>query len=257
MNESITKTIGVAFCVCLICSLVVSFSAVSLRDLQNENKLNDKRIKILQAADIYNPDEDIKQQFLKLETKFVNFETGKLMDTYMDFSLEEYDPILATRDSNLSSKVPTSEDIAVIKNRENIGKIFILRNDDYSINKLILPIRGYGLWGTLYGYISIENDFNTIAGIEFYDHKETPGLGAEVDNPKWKNLWPGKEIYQNGEVSLSVIKGKVDNNDKGAQYEIDGLSGATITSRGVTNMITYWFGESGYSKLFKELNYES
>ena len=257
MNESITKTIGVAFCVCLICSLVVSFSAVSLRDLQNENKLNDKRIKILQAADIYNPDEEIKEQFLKLETKFVNFETGKLMDTYMDFSLEEYDPILATRDSNLSSKVPTSEDIAVIKNRENIGKIFILRNDDYSINKLILPIRGYGLWGTLYGYISIENDFNTIAGIEFYDHKETPGLGAEVDNPKWKNLWPGKEIYQNGEVSLSVIKGKVDNNDKDAQYEIDGLSGATITSRGVTNMIAYWFGESGYSKLFKELNYES
>ena len=257
MNESITKTIGVAFCVCLICSLVVSFSAVSLRDLQNENKLNDKRIKILQAADIYNPNEEIKDQFLKLETKFVNFETGKLMDTYMDFSLEEYDPIIATRDINLSSKVPTSEDIAVIKNRENIGKIFILRNDDYSINKLILPIRGYGLWGTLYGYISIENDFNTIAGIEFYDHKETPGLGAEVDNPKWKNLWPGKEIYQNGEVSLSVIKGKVDNNDKGAQYEIDGLSGATITSRGVTNMITYWFGESGYSKLFKELNYES
>ena len=257
MNEPITKTIGVAFCVCLICSLVVSFSAVSLRDLQNENKLNDKRIKILQAADIYNPDEDIKEQFLKLETKFVNFETGKLMDTYMDFTLEEYDPILATRDSNLSSKVPTSEDIAVIKNRENIGKIFILRNDDYSINKLILPIRGYGLWGTLYGYISIENDFNTIAGIEFYDHKETPGLGAEVDNPKWKNLWPGKEIYQNGEVSLSVIKGKVDNNDKDAQYEIDGLSGATITSRGVTNMIAYWFGESGYSKLFKELNYES
>ena len=257
MNESITKTIGVAFCVCLICSLVVSFSAVSLRDLQNENKLNDKRIKILQAADIYNPDEEIKDQFLKLETKFVNFETGKLMDTYMDFSLEEYDPILATRDSNLSSKVPTSEDIAVIKNRENIGKIFILRNDDYSINKLILPIRGYGLWGTLYGYISIENDFNTIAGIEFYDHKETPGLGAEVDNPKWKNLWPGKEIYQNGEVSLTVIKGKVDNNDKNALYEIDGLSGATITSRGVTNMIAYWFGESGYSRLFKELNYES
>ena len=257
MNESITKTIGVAFCVCLICSLVVSFSAVSLRDLQNENKLNDKRIKILQAADIYNPDEDIKEQFLKLETKFVNFETGKLMDSYMDYSLEEYDPILATRDTNLSSKVPTSEDIAIIKNRENIGKIFILRNDDYSINKLILPIRGYGLWGTLYGYISIENDFNTIAGIEFYDHKETPGLGAEVDNPNWKNLWPGKQIYQNGEVSLNVIKGKVDNNDKDAQYEIDGLSGATITSRGVTNMIAYWFGESGYSKLFKELNYES
>jgi len=257
MNESVAKTIGVAFCVCLVCSLVVSFSAVSLRDLQNENKLNDKRIKILQAADIYNPDEEIKDQFLKLETKFVNFDTGKLMDSYMDYSLEEYDPILSTRDTNLSSKVPSSEDIAVIKNRENVGKIFILRNDDYSINKLILPIRGYGLWGTLYGYISIKNDFNTVAGIEFYEHKETPGLGAEVDNPKWKKLWPGKQIYQNGEVSLTVIKGKVVTDDKDAQYQIDGLSGATITSRGVTNMITYWFGDSGYSKLFKELDYES
>ena len=158
MNESILKTIGVAFFVCLICSLIVSFSAVSLRDMQKENKLNDKRIKILQTADIYNPDEDIKNQFLKLETKFLDFNTGKLMDTYLNYTLEEYDPIISTRDLNLSTKVPQSDDIAIIKNRENVGKIYILRNDDYSIDKLILPIRGYGLWGTLYGYISIKSD---------------------------------------------------------------------------------------------------
>ena len=71
-----------------------------------------------------------------------------------------------------------SEDIAIIKNRENVGKFFIVRNEDSSIDKLILPIRGYGLWGTLYGYMAIEEDFNTVAGLEFYDHKETPGLGA-------------------------------------------------------------------------------
>ena len=257
MNESILKTIGVAFCVCLMCSLIVSFSAVSLRDMQKENKLNDKRIKILQTADIYNPDEDIKNQFLKLETKFLDFNTGKLMDTYLNYSLEEYDPITSTRDLNLSTKVSQSDDIAIIKNRENVGKIYILRNDDYSIDKLILPIRGYGLWGTLYGYISIKSDFNTVSRIEFYDHKETPGLGAEVDNPKWKNLWTGKKIYQNGEVTLNVIKGRVTDDDKLYEYKIDGLSGATITGRGVTNMIVYWFGESGYSKLFEELNYES
>ena len=257
MNESIVKTIGVAFAVCLICSLVVSASAVSLRDLQKENKLNDKRIKILQVADIYDPNIPIAEQFSELESKFIDFNTGLMMDEYNNFSIDDYDQIVVTKDPNLSSKVPTSEDIAIIKNRENVGKIYILRDEIGTIDKLVLPIRGYGLWGTLYGYISIEDDFNTVSGIEFYDHKETPGLGAEVDNPKWKAQWKGKKIYKNNKVNLAVIKGKVEADDSESTYKIDGLSGATITSRGVTNMVAYWFGESGYSSLLRELDYES
>jgi Na+-transporting NADH:ubiquinone oxidoreductase subunit C len=257
MNESIVKTIGVAFAVCLICSLVVSASAVSLRDLQKENKLNDKRIKILQVADIYDPNISIAEQFSELESKFIDFNTGLMMDEYNNFSIDDYDQIVVTKDPNLSSKVPTSEDIAIIKNRENVGKIYILRDEIGTIDKLVLPIRGYGLWGTLYGYISIEDDFNTVSGIEFYDHKETPGLGAEVDNPKWKAQWKGKKIYKDNEVNLAVIKGKVEAGDSESTYKIDGLSGATITSRGVTNMVAYWFGESGYSSLLRELDYES
>ena len=257
MNESIVKTIGVAFVICLICSLVVSISAVSLRDLQKENKLNDKRIKILQVADIYDPSISIAEQFSELESKFIDFNTGLMMDEYNNFSIDEYDQIVVTKDPNLSSKVPSSEDIAIIKNRENVGKIYILRDEVGTIDKLVLPIRGYGLWGTLYGYISIEEDFNTVSGIEFYDHKETPGLGAEVDNPKWKAQWKGKKIYKDNKVNLAVIKGKVEAGDSESTYKIDGLSGATITSRGVTNMVAYWFGESGYSSLLRELNYES
>ncbi len=257
MNESIVKTIGVAFAVCLICSLVVSASAVSLRDLQKENKLNDKRIKILQVADIYDPNISIAEQFSELESKFIDFNTGLMMDEYNNFSIDDYDQIVVTKDPNLSSKVPTSEDIAIIKNRENVGKIYILRDEIGTIEKLVLPIRGYGLWGTLYGYISIEDDFNTVSGIEFYDHKETPGLGAEVDNPKWKAQWKGKKIYKDNKVNLVVIKGKVEADDSESTYKIDGLSGATITSRGVTNMVAYWFGESGYSSLLRELDYES
>ena len=257
MNESIVKTIGVAFAVCLICSLVVSASAVSLRDLQKENKLNDKRIKILQVADIYDPNISIAEQFSELESKFIDFDTGLMMDEYNNFSIDDYDQIVVTKDPNLSSKVPTSEDIAIIKNRENVGKIYILRDEIGTIDKLVLPIRGYGLWGTLYGYISIEDDFNTVSGIEFYDHKETPGLGAEVDNPKWKAQWKGKKIYKDNIVNLAVIKGKVEAGDSESTYKIDGLSGATITSSGVTNMVAYWFGESGYSSLLRELDYES
>ena len=82
-------------------------------------------------------------------------------------------------------------------------------------------------------------------------------MGAEVDNPKWKAQWKGKKIYKDNEVNLAVIKGKVEAGDSESTYKIDGLSGATITSRGVTNMVAYWFGESGYSSLLRELDYES
>ena len=257
MNDSIIKTLAVAFSVCLICSLVVSSSAVSLRDLQKENKLNDKRLKVLQVADIYDPELSISQQFLQLESKFIDFDTGRIFTEYNNFNIDEYDQVKATKDSNLSKAIPASDDIAIIKNRENVGKIYILRDDLKNIDKLILPIRGYGLWGTLFGFIAIESDFNTVSGIEFYEHKETPGLGAEVDNPKWKTSWKGKKIYDDNQVTLKVIKGKVEDGDTMSMYKVDGLSGATITSRGVSNMVSYWFSDSGYANLLKELNYES
>ena len=151
MNESVIKTIGVAFAVCLVCSLIVSVSAVSLREQQKENKLNDRRVKILEVADIkIEPDQTIAEAFTKLEQKFIDFNTGKLMDEYKNFNIDEYDQLISLKDSTLSSPVPKSEDIAIIKNRENVGKIFILRDDDDNIDKLILPIRGYEL-GSRYG----------------------------------------------------------------------------------------------------------
>ncbi len=260
MNESIVKTIGVAFAVCLICSLVVSASAVSLRDLQKENKLNDKRIKILQVADIYDPSISIAEQFSELESKFIDFNTGLLMDEYNNFSIDDYDQIIVTKDPNLSSKVPTSEDhplnpISPYALHKLIGEQYCkLFSKLYGMETVCL--RYFNVYG-LYGYISIEDDFNTVSGIEFYDHKETPGLGAEVDNPKWKAQWKGKKIYKDNKVNLAVIKGKVEAGDSESTYKIDGLSGATITSRGVTNMVAYWFGESGYSSLLRELDYES
>jgi len=149
MNDSVTKTLGVAFVICLVCSLVVSFAAVNLRDLQKENATNNQSIKILQAAKIYDSSVDVKIQFSKLEMKYVDFNSGKILDSYENFVIEDYDQLKSTRNPNLSTSLSASEDIAIIKNRENVGKFFIVRNEDSSIDKLILPIRGYGLWGTL------------------------------------------------------------------------------------------------------------
>ena len=229
---------------------------MSLRDQQNTNKLNDKRIKILEAANLYDDSKSIEEQFRNLEIRFLDFDTGNVFSEYKDFDLDNYDQLKSLRFPDQSKPVPADKDIAIIKNRENIGKIYFSKKDN-EIDKLILPIRGYGLWGTLYGYIAIENDFNTVVGIEFYEHKETPGLGGEVDNPNWKDIWVGKKIYKTGDVQLQVIKGAVDQNMDDSIYMVDGLSGATLTSKGVSNMIQYWFSDSGYLKLLENLDYGS
>ena len=148
------------------------------------------------------------------------------------------------------------EDIATIKVRENFSKVF-LEYRDGDLNTVILPVRGYGLWGILYGYLAISNDLNTIVGLEFYEHKETPGLGAEIDNPAWKALWNGKKLFdEEGNLLIKVIKGKVTVNEANSNYKVDGLSGATLTSNGVTNLLAFWLGELGYLKFLSNLKEE-
>ena len=113
MNDSVIKTLVVSFLVCLFCSLIVSYAAVSLRDMQNLNKLNDQRIKILKTAAIYSPDESIESQFAD-SPKFVNFSTGDLLDEYGDYDINTYDPVYFSKQPEHSSPIPTSEDIAAV-----------------------------------------------------------------------------------------------------------------------------------------------
>ena len=121
-----------------------------------------------------------------------------------------------------------------------------------------MPIHGKGLWSTLYGFVSVSSDGNTIKGLGYYDHRETPGLGGEVDNPKWKASWNGKQINDNeGNLQIEVIKGKVDLARDEALHQVDGLSGATITGRGVSHMVQFWLGEHGFKKYFERIKDKS
>ena len=230
---------------CIACAIIVSVTAVSVRPEQNLNIENEKKIKILAAAGIET--DKVDEEFSRIKTVFVDFETDKLVT--IDSA---YDHIKAASDPDLSTVIPKADDIAVLKRRENIGTIYVWVDEKNAIEKLVLPIRGYGLWGTLYGYLSLDSDLNTVRGIEYYDHKETPGLGGEVDNPNWKSDWYGKRIYNDdGGVALYVTKGA-----SSTDYEIDGISGATLTTNGVSNMIKYWLGDNGYGPIIKKLNEE-
>ena len=239
------KKLIIPLVACIACAIIVSVTAVSVRPEQNLNVENEKKIKILAAAGIQT--DKVDEEFSKIKTVFVDFETDELV--IID---PAYDHIKAASNPDLSTVIPKADDIAVLKRRENIGTIYVWVDEQNAIEKLVLPIRGYGLWGTLYGYLSLDSDLNTVRGIEYYDHKETPGLGGEVDNPNWKSDWYGKRIYNDdGSVALYVTKGA-----SSTDYEIDGISGATLTTNGVSNMIKYWLGDNGYGPIIKNLNEE-
>ena len=121
-----------------------------------------------------------------------------------------------------------------------------LIKDGEQVTGVVVPIEGYGLWSTLYGYLALDADARTVRGITFYRHGETPGLGGEVDNPLWKADWVGRLAYNDKwQPALRVKKGIAGPPDTDP-YEVDGLSGATITSNGVTSMVDFWLGRSGF-----------
>ena len=250
MNKDSALNIAfVGIGLCLLCSAIISLIAIQLRSVQNENVVKDMQKKIVSSAGLELEYGSVENAMMNIKTIVVDLDQGKIVD----INPNSYELSKELREEGKYKFLSAENDIASIKKREKYSKVFIEYKDD-KINTLILPVRGYGLWGILYGYLAIKSDFNTVAGLEFYEHKETPGLGAEIDNPKWKALWKGKKIYQeNGEVSLKVIKGNVLASSENINYEVDGLSGATLTCNGVTNLIAYWMGSDGFLNFINNL----
>ena len=134
------------------------------------------------------------------------------------------------------------------------GAAYLVRAPGGEIEKVILPVEGRGLWSTLYGFLALRGDARTVVGIRFYQHGETPGLGGEIDNPRWQASWVGKRIVdEQGQPVLRVLKAAVDPGNPEAYRQIDGLSGATITSRGVENLVNHWLGPDGHGPLLQEI----
>ena len=245
-NESVQKTITVALVLCLVCAVVVSSAAVILRPAQAVNEKANMQMNILQAAGLYDPQQSIQDQFQIVTTRLVNLETGEFVE---GMDAERYNQRKASKDPSMNHVLPGEEDIASIKRQAKIAKIYLIENGD-QIEKIILPIHGYGLWSTLYGFMALEGDGNTVAGLGFYEHAETPGLGGEVDNPNWKAQWTGKQVYNGDAVALRLVKGGADRSDS---YGVDALSGATLTSRGVDNLLKFWMSDAGFKPFLDNL----
>ena len=253
-KESTLRTLVVAVVVCLVCSVFVAGGAVLLKPLQVENRLLDKQRSILAIAGLAEDGMSAKQvQALyaeRITTKVVDLNTGKFSDAVDAFS---YDQLKAAKDPKLSDAIPGAEDTASIKRRERLATVYLVE-DQGALQKLIMPVRGYGLWSTLYGFLALKSDLNTVVGFGFYQHGETPGLGGEIDNPKWKAQWQGKTLFDGqGELAVEIIKGGVDPQSPKATHQVDGLAGATLTSNGVNNLLHYWLGKAGFGPFLANL----
>jgi len=249
-NDSPKKIVFVALTLSLVCSLLVSTAAVILKPKQQENKRLEQRKNILTVAGLMEDNADIDSLFRQVETKVLDLTSG---DYLSDEHTAQIQKRLAERDPKLLIKIPADQDIAQIKRRSNYTPIYLIKRND-AIDTLVLPVRGYGLWSTLYGFLALKNDGKTIQGLSFYQHAETPGLGGEIDNPKWRRQWQGKLAFdEQDQLRIEVVRGKVNADSHQAVHQIDGLSGATLTSRGVNNLVKYWLSDQGYGTYLKKI----
>lgn len=259
-KNSIQYIVGFAAVVCIACSALVSSTAVLLKDKQDVNKKLDKQKKVLTVAKLIqegsSPTFDEVQALFetKIDMQIVDMTTRAItQDSGIDNPLD-YNQLKASKDPALSFSVEKNK--AKVARIPNHTVMYTIKNDAGETILYVLPIEGMGLWGTMYGFIALETDGNTISGLTYYQHKETPGLGAEVDNPSWKAKWPDRMVYgESGEVAIRVIKGAAGSAEE-APHNVDGLSGATLTSNGVTNMLQFWLGEEGFGPLLTTLTAE-
>lgn len=253
-KESTVRTLVVALLVCLVCSVFVAGAAIALKPTQVDNRLLDKQRSILAIAGLGDPtmsSAQVKEMFNgTISAKLVDLETGKFSDAKDPVT---FDPLKASKDPKLSSSLDGSEDIAGIKRQEHFTTVYVVEKDG-QVETLVMPVRGYGLWSTLHGFIAVKGDLNTVVGMGFYQHGETPGLGGEVDNPKWKGQWPGKTLFdEDGDLAVEIVKGGVDPQSPDAVHQVDGLAGATLTSVGVDNLLKFWLGQNGFGPFIANL----
>jgi Na+-transporting NADH:ubiquinone oxidoreductase subunit C len=248
-RDSIQNTFIVASGVCVFWSVLVSTAAVTLRERQEANKVEERKRNILVAAGLYDENVPLDEAFKQVDAQIVDLQTGEEVVDKAIVDPEQYDQRAAAKDPDFGVDIRPDDDLAGIKRREKYSFVYqIMKGDD--VDQVVLPINGKGLWSTLYGFIALDGDMKTIRGITFYEHAETPGLGGEVDNETWKEKWVNQLAFDDdGNVRIEVVRGTADPNSK---HQVDGIAGATLTARGVSNLVQYWLGENGFGPFLEK-----
>lgn len=244
-NDTPARTLGVAMAVSLVCAVIVSTTAVLLQPLQQANKLRDQQRQIVEIVNRMPGTRELVEAAgaVRVEAHVVELATGVYTDAIDPI---EFDARRAAADPRRSIEIPPEQDLARIHRRARYGTVYILKKEGH-IELIILPVYGKGYASTMYGFLALAGDGNTVMALDFYEHGETPGMGAEITDPQWQGRWHGKKVRdEQGRLRIGVAPGAVVSGGENAAYEVDGLSGATRTGRGVTNLLRFWLGEWGF-----------
>jgi Na+-transporting NADH:ubiquinone oxidoreductase subunit C len=251
-NDRPAKTFIIALAVSLVCALVVSTTAVLLKPLQLANRERERQEHILAIVERL---PGVKELFETVETRQVEAHVVELSTGNYVRALDpdDYDQRAAARDLQLSIKIPAEHDIAGIKRRARYAPVYLVTRDD-EIKLIILPVHGSGYASTLYGFLALAGDANTVVALTFYEHAETPGMGAQVDSEEWRNQWYGKKVYdEQRRVRLGVALRPVDPASPDFTHLVDGITGATRTGEGVSNLLRFWLGEYGFGPYLQKI----
>jgi Na+-transporting NADH:ubiquinone oxidoreductase subunit C len=164
-----------------------------------------------------------------------------------------YDQRKARGDPSTSRAAPPNN--AGIGRLPNVGVVYFIMKGD-TVDQVVIAVEGLGMWGTIYGFLSLDRDTNTVRGLTYYDQKETPGLGGEIGNPKWQALWRGRKGFDDQwNARITVIKGSA-GSPEADPLRVDGLSGATVTSNAITRLMQFWLSDNGYGKFLRRFREE-
>jgi len=252
--ESTRYTIVFATVVCVVCALLVSVAAVSLKPRQAANARFYMEKNVLVAAGLIEPGRDISARELdeifasRIQARLVEFATGNLVDADK-VDARSYDQRRARNDPAASRVAPRND--AGIGRMPEHGVVYFVRDGD-KVEQVVIAVEGLGMWGTIYGFLALGPDGNTVRGLTFYDHRETPGLGGEIGTAEWLSLWDGRRGYDDKwHARITVIKGPA-GSPEADPLRVDGLSGATITGNAVTKLMQFWLSDEGYGRFLRK-----
>lgn len=248
--NSTRYTILFAILVSLVCALFVSVAAVTLQPRQKANARLYMEKNVLVAAGLVKPGEAASRQEVEgffqrvIKVRLVDLASGELAPAE-GIDARGYDQRAARNDPKTSRVAPQNN--AGIGRMPKYGTVYFIMKAD-QVEQVVIPIEGLGMWGTMYGFLSLDRDTKTIRGLTYYDHKETPGLGGEIASPAWLALWQGRKAFDEAwRAVIAVIKGSAGPPESDPLH-VDGLSGATITSNAITRLTRFWLSEAGYGK---------
>ena len=220
MRQSNLYIILYSAAITVVCGGLLAFASITLKDEQDANIALEQKKNILSSVLVVDEDANIEERYAKRVRSFV-----------LDFE-GNVKPGLRAEDVTIAVEYKKAP-------KERLLPVYEFRsaNDSSKVEYAVMPVYGYGLWNNIWGFIAVKSDFTTIQGVKFQHAGETPGLGARIESEEVQDRFKGKTIFEGDKLKPVVMQKGEGNDFSNDPHRVDGMSSATLTAKGVNNML--------------------